>query len=189
MERRIIAAINMSLDGNCDHTAGLPDEAVHQHYADLVRESGVILYGRKTYELMKYWQPFVKNPSGDAAGDDFAKAIDAVPKVVFSNQLKKGDPSALGWKSARLSDLSPEEEVLSLRQKPGKDILVGSRSLIIQLLERGLVDELQICIYPLIAGEGMRLFENVKGKILLELKDIKRFGGGAVILCYRPLVG
>lgn len=177
----------MSLDGNCDHTAGLPDEEVHRHYADLVREAGVILYGRKTYELMKYWQPFVKNPSGDEAGDNFAKAIDSVQKVVFSNQLKKGDPSALGWESARLSELSPEEEVLLLRQKPGKDILVGSRNLIIQLLERGLIDELQICIYPLIAGEGMRLFEQVKQKVLLELRDTRRFAGGAVILCYRPV--
>jgi dihydrofolate reductase len=55
--RKIVAAFNMTLDGFCDHTVGLPDEEIHQHYTELLSEADAILYGRITYELMKYWQP------------------------------------------------------------------------------------------------------------------------------------
>ena len=54
--RKVIAAINMTLDGFCDHTAGIPDEELHQHYSELLENSGVILYGRTTYQLMQFWQ-------------------------------------------------------------------------------------------------------------------------------------
>ena len=63
--RKVIAAINMTLDGFCDHTAGIPDEEIHQHYTELLNEGDAILYGRITYQLMEYWQPLVKNPSGE----------------------------------------------------------------------------------------------------------------------------
>ena len=87
--RKVIAAINMTLDGFCDHTAGIPDEEIHQHYTELLNEGDAILYGRITYQLMEYWQPLVKNPSGEKTMDDFAKAIDKIPKIVFSHMLKK----------------------------------------------------------------------------------------------------
>jgi dihydrofolate reductase len=54
--RNLIAAINMTVDGYCDHTVGIPDEELHQHYADLLNTAGVILYGRVTYQLLTYWQ-------------------------------------------------------------------------------------------------------------------------------------
>jgi len=72
--RKVIAAINMTLDGFCDHTAGIPDEEIHQHYADLLNNGGVILYGRITYQLMQFWQTLIKNPSGEKKMDDFAIA-------------------------------------------------------------------------------------------------------------------
>ncbi len=62
---KIIAAINMTLDGIFDHTAIVPDEEIHQHYAELIRNSDVILYGRVTFELMKFWQTLVEKPSGE----------------------------------------------------------------------------------------------------------------------------
>lgn len=86
--RKLIAAINMTLDGFCDHTAVAPDEEIHQHYAELLDNGGAILYGRITYQLMQYWQPLIKNPSGEKSMDDFAVAIDKVPKIVFSRTLK-----------------------------------------------------------------------------------------------------
>jgi dihydrofolate reductase len=61
--RKVVAAINMTLDGYCDHTAGLSaDEELHDHYADLLSNAGVILYGRTTYQLMQFWQTLLKNP-------------------------------------------------------------------------------------------------------------------------------
>src|SRR6185436_951425 len=107
--RKVIAAINMTLDGFCDHTAGIPDEEIHQHYTQLLNEGDVILYGRITFQLMKYWQPMVKDPSGEKTMDDFAMAIDKIPKILFSHTLKD-----VGWESAKLSSQSLNEEVLEL---------------------------------------------------------------------------
>ena len=179
--RKIIAAINMTLDGVFDHTAGIPDEEVHDHYTNLLNNAGVILYGRITYELMKFWQPLVKNPSGEKSMDDFAIAIDKIPKIVFSSTLKDTE-----WNSATVANQSIEEEVLELKKKPGKDILIGSRSLIIQLIKLNLIDELQLCIYPVIAGNGSQLFEHIHDRTLLKLIKTKTFSGGAVILYYGP---
>lgn len=173
----------MTLDGNADHTAGIPDDEIHQHYTDLLNTGGVLLYGRITYGLMQsYWPTLVKKPSGNKAYDDFAAAIDNIPKVVFSGKLKE-----TGWESARLAKRGLKEEVLDLRQQPGKDILIGSRSLIISLLNLNLIDELQLTVHPVIAGKGPRLFDDIKDRIILNLLKTKRFAGGAVTLFYEPV--
>src|SRR6187399_2890259 len=130
---KIIAAINMTLDGFCDHTAGLPDEEIHQHYTELLSDADAILYGRITYQLMEFWRTLLENPSDEKSMNDFAIAIDKIQKIVFSHTLKNVE-----WDSVRLSDQAIEEEVLELKQQRGKDILVGSRSLIIQLMKLNL---------------------------------------------------
>ena len=182
--RKIIAAINMTLDGFCDHTAGIPDEEIHQHYADLLSDADAILYGRVTYQLMQFWQTLIKNPSGEKSMDDFAMAIDKIPKIVFSHTLKNTE-----WDSAKLSNQPIEEEVLELKQSRNggsKDILVGSRSLIIQLMKLNLVDEYQLCVHPVVAGRGLPLFENINDRTILKLIKTKTFSGGAIILYYEP---
>jgi len=179
--RKIIAAINMTLDGFCDHTAGIPDEEIHQHYTELLNEGDAILYGRITYQLMEYWQPLVKNPSGEKTMDDFAMAIDKIPKIVFSHTLKNVE-----WESAKLANRTIEEEVLELKQQPGRDILVGSRSLIIQLMKLNLIDEYQLCVHPVVAGSGLPLFENINDRTILKLIKTKTFSGGAITLYYEP---
>src|SRR4051812_49236707 len=97
--RKIVAAINMTLDGFCDHTAIIPDEELHQHYADLLTCADTILYGRITYHLMEYWKPIVENPTGNKSTDEFAVIMDKVPKIVFSRSLKQVE-----WESARLAN-------------------------------------------------------------------------------------
>jgi len=181
--RKIIAAINMTLDGFCDHTSGLPDEEIHQHYTELLGQADLILYGRITYQLMQFWQPLVKNPSGEKSMGDFAVAIDKIPKIVFSHSLKNPE-----WNSAEIADHPPEEEVLERRQQSGKDILVGSRSLIIQLMKLNLIDEFQFCVHPVIAGSGLPLFENINDMTILKLVKTKTFSGGAVMLYYEPTI-
>jgi dihydrofolate reductase len=189
MMRKLIAAINMTLDGFCDHTSGIVDDEIHQHYNDLLRSAGTILYGRITYQLMEYWQTVVKDPTGNKPMDDFAVTIDNIPKVVFYRTLKNVDQITTGWKTARLAKKDLKEEVLELRQSPngeGKDILVGSRSLIVALMNYNLIDELQLCIHPVVAGKGLPLFENIHDKNILTLIKTKTFGSGAVILYYVP---
>ncbi|MEJ6981738.1 dihydrofolate reductase family protein [Pedobacter sp. P351] len=179
--RKVIAAINMTLDGFCDHTAGIPDEEIHQHYAELLDNAGVVLYGRITYQLMQFWQDLLKNPSGEKTMDDFAMAIDKIPKIVFSHTLKNVE-----WESAKLANRALEEEVLELKQQPGREILVGSRSLIIQLMKLNLIDEYQLCIHPVVAGGGLPLFENISDRTVFKLIKTKTFKGGAVTLYYVP---
>lgn len=169
----------MTLDGFCDHTAIIPDDEIHQHYADLISNAGTILYGRITYQLMEYWKTVVDNPTGNKATDDFAVIMNNIPKIVFSRNLKNVE-----WESAELAKSDIMEEVSALKQKPGKDILVGSRSLIIQLMEQNLIDEYQICVHPVIAGSGLPLFENNNSRIILKLIKTKIFNGGAVVLYY-----
>jgi len=180
--RKLIAAINMTLDGFCDHTAIDPDEEIHQHYEELLGKGDVILYGRITYQLMQFWQTFLINPSGEKSMDNFAVAIDKIHKIVFSNTFNNTE-----WSSAELSDKSLENKVFELKQQSGKDIFVGSRSLIIQLLNLHLIDEFQLCIHPIIAGNGLPLFENINDRTILKLTGTKTFGGGAVILYYQPI--
>jgi dihydrofolate reductase len=179
--RKVIAAINMTIDGFCDHTAGIADEEIHNHYAELLNNAGVILYGRITYQLMQFWQTLLKNPSGEKSTDDFAMAIDKVPKIVFSHNLKDTE-----WDSAKLANKSVEEVVLELKQKSGKEIFIGSRSLIIQLMKLNLIDEYQLCVHPVVIGSGLPLFENIKDRTVLKVIKTKTFGGGAITLYYKP---
>jgi dihydrofolate reductase len=144
--RKVIAAINMTLDGFCDHTAISPGEDVHRHYEELLNEGGVILYGRITYQLMQFWQELIKNPSGEKSMDDFATSIDSIPKIVFSHTLQNTD-----WESATLAD------------QPIK---------------------LQLCIHPVIAKNGLPLFENINDRTVLKLTKTKTFTSGGIIHYY-----
>ena len=179
--RKLIAAINMTLDGFCDHTALIADDEIHQHYNELLSNADTILYGRITYQLMEsYWPTVVKNPTGNKPMDEFAVIIDNIFKTVFSHTLKNVE-----WKNAKLAKRDIKEEVLELRQQAGKDILVGSRSLIVALLNLNLIDEFQLSVQPIIAGKGLPLFKNINDKINLKLLKTKTFiSSGSITLYY-----
>lgn len=179
--RKLVAVINMTLDGFCDHTSIIPDEEIHQHYADLLSDAGTLLYGRITYQLMEYWQTVVKNPTGNKAMDEFALVIDKIPKIVFSHKLKNVE-----WESAKLATQGLIEEVLELKQQVGKDILVGSPGLIVALTQLGLIDEYQLCVHPVIVGGGLPLFKNINDRTTLKLLKTKSFDSGAIVLYYEP---
>jgi dihydrofolate reductase len=181
--RKVIAATNVTIDGVYDHTEGLADGEIHQHYADLLDSADIILYGRTTYQLMQYWQTLLTNPSGDKTADNFAIAIDKIQKIVFSHTLKNTD-----WDSAKLATKSVDDLVRELKQQSGKDIYVGSRSLIMQLMNLNLIDEYQLCIQPVVAGKGSLLFDNVNERSILKLTKTKIFTNGAIILYYEPTV-
>jgi dihydrofolate reductase len=179
--RKVIAAINMTVDGICDHTAGIPDEEIHQHYTELLGQGDAILYGRTTYQLMEFWRTFLENPSEEKSMNDFAKAIDKIPKIVFSHTLKNVD-----WESSTIAKRDLKDEVSELKQQSGKNIFVGSRSLIIQLMKLNMIDEFQLCIHPMVEGNGLPLFEDINDRIIFKLVKTKTFRGGAIILYYQP---
>jgi dihydrofolate reductase len=181
--RKLIAAINITLDGFCDHTAGIADDGLHEHFTDVLRSAGVILYGRITYQLMEsYWPSVVKNPTGNKTTDDFAQAIQDVPKILFSRTVKNVE-----WENTKLARKSPEEEALELKKQPGKDIFVGSPSLIAQFTHLDLIDEYQLTVHPVILGKGLPLFKNINERIVLSLVKSKAIGSsGAMTHYYRP---
>src|SRR5687768_9147493 len=149
--RKLIATMNMTLDGFCDHTAMTADDELHQHYNELLRNAGTLIYGRITYQLMEsYWPSVVKNPTGNQPMDEFAVLIDDIPKIVFSTTLQHVD-----WKNSLLKKEIIKEEILALKQKEGKPIFVGSPSLIVAFTRLGIVDEYQLGIHPVISGSGL----------------------------------
>ncbi len=113
--RKTIAAINMTIDGFCDHTAGIADDEILQHYNELLSSADTIIYGRITYQLMEYWPTIVKNPTGNKSMDEFAVTIDNISKIVFSRTLKNVE-----WKNARVAKRGIEEEVLELKETTGQ---------------------------------------------------------------------
>jgi dihydrofolate reductase len=181
--RKLIGAINMSLDGFCDHTAMSADDETHQHYTGLINNMGALLYGRITYQLMEsYWPSLIKNPSGNKSMDDFAVAIDNVPKIVYSRTLKKVD-----WRKTELKNEINKEEILKLKQQSGKDMGVGSPSLIVACTQLDLIDEYQIAVHPTIVGTGLPLFKNITEKVDLKLQKTKTFNCGVVIHYYERI--
>ncbi len=178
--RKLIASINVTLDGFCDHTAGIADEELHNHFTALLRSADTILYGRTTYQLMEsYWPAVVKNPTGEPSADEFALAIQDIHKILFSRTLKHVE-----WENAALAKKGLEEEVSDLKEQSGGDILVGSPSLIAALTKAGLIDELQLCIHPVILGSGLPLFKGINDRRVLKLTKTKTFGSGVVTHYY-----
>jgi dihydrofolate reductase len=182
--RKVIYAINMSVDGCCDHTNLVPDDEVFEYYTRLVRDVDVLMYGRITYQLMvPYWPDIAKNPSGQTKADsDFAQAFDSVSKmVVFSRSLAKAEEERTRIVRANLRD-----EVLKLKQEPGKDILVGGVGLPSQLMELGLIDEYRFAVQPMVVGQGRRLFDGVSppGRLQLNLVESSSFKSGWIALRY-----
>ncbi len=182
--RKLVFAINVSLDGCCDHTKFFPSEDTMDYFIQLVRDTGTFLYGRKTYELMvPYWPDVAKNPEGDREVDvEYAHAFNAVEKiVVFSKSLDVPEDE-----KTRIVRTNLRDEALNLKQEPGKNILVGGIDLASQLAALGLIDEYRIVVHPLIVGEGTRLFEGIslQEKVQLKLIESTVFKSGAVALRY-----
>ena len=128
-----------------------------------------------------YWPSVVKTPTGNKPVDDFAVLIDNIQKIVYSGTLEN-----VTWKNSTLKKEIIKEEILELKQQAGKDILVGSPSLIVAFANLGLVDEFQFGVQPTILGSGLPLFKNIDNRINLKLLKTKTFACGAVMLYYEP---
>ena len=181
---RVVFGINVTLDGCCDHTAGIPDEEVHLYFARLTREASVLLYGRKTYELMvPYWPEVAKNPAGeDQATIEFAKAFASVPQIVV---VSKTLANAQTENTTIVRD-HLEDEIKKLKLGSAGSILTGGVTLPSELLELGLIDEIHLVVHPVVAGKGRRLFNEVELAEKYNFKLLKShiFKSGCVALHY-----
>jgi dihydrofolate reductase len=184
--RKLVFAINTSLDGYCDHTNFFPDEEIMEYFTNITRDAGTFLYGRKTYQLMiPYWPDVAKTPPGqdDREVDiEYARVFDAVENiVVFSRSLDSAED-----KKTRIVHTDLYDEILKLKQDPGKNMMVGGVNLASQLAELGLIDEYYFLVHPIVVGGGVRLFEGIslQEKLKLKLVESKAFKSGVVALRY-----
>src|SRR5438270_3084554 len=180
--RNLVFGINLTLDGCCDHTKGFADEETHEYWTGVLREADLLVYGRKTYELMvPYWPEVAKTQSATKALNEFARVFDSINRVVFSRTLDSAEDQ-----KTRIVGTDLRDEILKLKQKQGKNILVGGVDLPSQLIELGLIDEYLFVIGPVIAGEGRRLFDRVslQDRLQLKLVESKIFKSGCVALRY-----
>lgn len=180
--RKVIASINMTLDGYCDHTAVTPGDDLMEHFNEVLKNAGVMVYGRTTYQLMEsYWPAMVKAPTGNKLDDEFAVLLENLPKLLFSRTLQN-----VTWANTRLAQGSIKEELTALKQQHGKPIFVGSPGLIATATELHLVDEFQLVVHPVIAGKGLPLFKGISDRVPLKLIKPKTLESGAVVLYYEP---
>ena len=180
--RNVVFGINITLDGCCDHTNQFADEETHEYWTGVLREAGLLVYGRKTYELMvPFWPDVAKTQSATKALNEFARVFDSINRVVFSRTLESAED-----RNTRIVRGNLRDEILKLKQEQGKNILVGGVDIPSQLIQLGLVDEYRFVVGPVIAGEGRRLLEGVSlpEKLQLKLVESKIFESGCVALRY-----
>ncbi len=180
--RKVIYAINITLDGCCDHTKVIADDELLEYFTQLTREADLQVFGRKTYELMiPYWPEVARDQPASKADHEFAQAFVSVDKLVFSRSLDSAEDG-----NTRIVRTNLGDEIVRLKQEQGKNILVGGVDIPSQLIELGLVDEYRFVVQPIIAGEGRRLLEGVSLQETLQLKlvDSKIFESGCVALRY-----
>jgi dihydrofolate reductase len=173
----------MTLDGCVDHSKLDGNDEIHEYYAQLLRDVDLLVFGRKTYQLMvPFWPDVAKNRSGPTkAMNDFAQTFAAKKIIVFSQTLDTAEEE-----NTRIVRANLEDEILKLKQEEGKSILVGGVSVPSQLIELGLIDEYLFVVQPLIVGEGRRLLDDVSlpEKLQLRLVESKIFESGPVALRY-----
>jgi dihydrofolate reductase len=179
--RNLIYAINVTLDGCCEHTKMIADEEVGAYSTQLIRDADLLVFGRKTYQLMiPYWPDVIKDPSATETDKEFARTFDSKNKIVFSRSLDRAEGNT------RIVRTKLQDEILKLKQEPGKDIFVGGLDIPSQLIKLGLVDEYRFVVHPILAGGGRRLLEGVSlhEKLRLKLVESKPFKSGCVALRY-----
>lgn len=185
--RKLVVLCHLSLDGIAAKPDGSLDWVSYdtdlERWAEpIVKATDTALYGRVTYELMKYWQTVPSNPNASKHELEHARWIEHVEKIVVSEPDLSPD-----WNNTKVVSENLEEEILKLKRKPGKNITVfGSPTLANALIKLGLVDEYQLSVSPVLLGDGKLLFKDIK-ETALKLVEEKTYASGAITLHYQAL--
>ena len=174
-------SINVTLDGCCDHRAGIPDEDLHRNAVRNLEQADALLFGRVTYEMMEAaWRQPARAGAMPEWMEPFARTIDAAKKYVVSSTLDRVD-----W-NAELVRGDLAMAVQQLKRESGKGLLVGGVKLPLALAELGLIDEYEFVVHPRLAGHGPTLFAGLSKCVDLKLVSRLEFGSGAVAMRYEP---
>jgi dihydrofolate reductase len=181
--RKLILTMGVSLDGLVArpgrHGAGdwgLPpdDPALKARKLDWMRDIGLHLMGRATYEEMAEFWP--------DSNDAYAAPMNDIPKVVFSRTLEHAT-----WAESRIARGDLAEEIAALKRVTGKDMMAWGGAAFAQSLSRlRLVDEYRLILRPVALGEGLPLFKGLTAPLRLELVNTQAYGADAVLHVYRP---
>jgi dihydrofolate reductase len=181
--RKVIVEISVSVDGFVAPAKGAPDHrgtpedpALKQLKLDWLSETGTHAMGRVTYQQMAEHWPY--------SSDAYAAPMNDLPKVVFSRTLQEA-----AWNNSRVARGDLAEEISTLRQEPGGDIIAWGGAAFVQALSRaGLVDEYRLVIKPVALGAGLPLFKDLSAPIWLQLVEARTYATGEALHIYRPAV-
>jgi dihydrofolate reductase len=184
--RKLIYSMGVSLDGFIAGPDGeidwsAPDEELHRFHNQQARETGAHLYGRRLYEVMRYWETADEERSAPEHELEFARIWKDTPKIVFSKTLEKVEGNA------RLVRDNVAEEVARLKEEPGNDLAVGGAGLASTLIKPGLIDEYRLFVSPVVLGAGTPYFPALEQRINLELVETRTFGSHVVYVRYRKI--
>lgn len=180
--RKLIYGINMSLDGCCDHTKFGGGDHIVNYFRELLEGVNLIIYGRKTYDLMvPFWPEVAQTQSMDAAANAFARVFANLERILVSRTIDSTDD-----KQTTVIHDNLKEEIIKLKQQPGKAISTGGVELPALLIEWGLIDEFHIVVHPVFVGQGRRLFAEMRlpENLGLKLAGSQLLAGGCMALRY-----
>jgi dihydrofolate reductase len=174
---RLVYALNQSLDGYVDHMKiGPPGPAVFRHFIELARGLTGVVYGRRMYEIMRYWDDDL--PDWDAEDREFAAVWRSQPKWVVSRTLKSAGPNAT------LIGDDIEAAIGGLKAQLAGEIDVAGPDLAGSLTSLGLIDEYRLYIHPIVLGRGTPFFAGPRPRLRLVADD--RIGEDVIRLTYVP---
>jgi dihydrofolate reductase len=183
--RKLMVFNLMSLDGFIADSRGdmswahKQDEEWNSFVSGNASGEGVLVFGRKTYDLMASYWP---TPMASKNSPVVAKRMNELQKIVFSRTIKN-----VTWSNTTLLKGDPADEVKRLKQQAGADLVIlGSASIVAQLCDARLIDEYQIGMNPIILGGGKSMFAGAKEKLSLKLSSSRTFQNGNVFLRYQP---
>lgn len=160
------------------------DAEMSAHSTAQMKTLGALIFGHTTYDLMAGYWP---TPEGIKGEPVVAEIMNSIPKIVFSKTMKDVKDGRL-WKNVKvLREIKPEE-IIKLKQQPGKDMAIfGSGTIVQQFTNLGLIDEYRLIVNPLVLASGKPLFKDINSKLNFQLIRTKVFKNGNVLLCYEPV--
>jgi len=182
--------VTLSLDGyfeglNHDLSWHNVDDEFNKFAIEQLRETGLILFGRRTYQLMEgFWPKAAVDPETSPDNQEIARLINNAEKIVFSRTLDSVRETE-NWRNVKLRRKVDPVEIRRLKEMPGRDIWVGTSDLAVSFIKEGLIDEFRFMINPVVVGGGRRIFEGLNRKLDLELTESRNFASGNVLLYYR----
>ncbi|WP_338551442.1 dihydrofolate reductase family protein [Paenibacillus sp. KS-LC4] len=189
--RKLVLFLHASLDGFVEGPNGEMDIGwvsydadLEKHAQEILSTADTVLWGRGTYQMMhSYWPSMLSAPSASQHERNHAEWIEKTAKLVFSTTLEKVE-----WNNSKLVKEDVEEEIKTLKQQPGKDmVILGSPRFAHHLMQLHLIDEYKITVSPVLLGKGLPLFQGIKEKTNLKLIDNKTFDSGAIGLVYQTV--